>query len=59
MFEIQQNRFLSDHAKDFELHCLGYFEDELGLLVGCSQDFDRNSYLVMRGDSIVQSEKNG
>lgn len=57
MFEITQNKFLSDHAKDYELHFLGYFEDELGMLVGCNQDFDRNSYLVMRGDSVVQSEK--
>lgn len=56
-FDISQNKFLTDHAKDYELYFLGYFEDEIGTLVGCNQEIDRSSLLVMRGASFVQSEK--
>nr|CDL65926.1 unnamed protein product [uncultured bacterium] len=57
LFRISQNSFLKAHAKDFELYFLGYFEDELGMLVSASRDFDRSSIFVLRGDSLVQSEQ--
>ena len=59
-FEIQQNKFLADNARDYELYWIGYFDDEKGCLVTAAEETDSDVYrvMIMRGDSVVLSKEN-